>query len=81
MKTVIPCKISYSKSDKCWYVKSPGFYDGYITYGGSFDEAKTMAAEAITGLLESYLEHGDKFVIPKAVTTKSGATLTSRINE
>jgi len=65
MKTVIPCKIEYSKSDKCWYVKSPGFYDGCLTYGKSLDEAKVMAAEAISGLLESYLEHGDKFTIPK----------------
>ena len=52
MKTVIPCKINYSKSDKCWYVEAPGFYDGYITYGDSMDEAKTMAAQAISGLLE-----------------------------
>ena len=65
MKTGIPCKITYSKSDKCWYVESPGFYDGYITYGNSLDEAKAMAAEAVSGLLESYLEHGDKFTIPK----------------
>jgi len=71
MKTVIPCRIEYSKSDKCWYVKSPGFYDGYITYGDSLDEAKTMAAEAVSGLLESYLEHDDKFIIPKAMS-KSG---------
>ena len=66
MKTVIPCKIKYSKSDKCWYVEVPGFYNGYITYGQSLNEAKTMAAEAILGVLESYLEHGDKFTIPKA---------------
>ncbi|MCL1991434.1 MAG: helix-turn-helix domain-containing protein [Spirochaetes bacterium] len=67
MKTVIPCKISYSKTDKCWYVESPGFYDGYITYGDSLDEAKNMAVEATRGLLESYLEHGDKVTIPKTV--------------
>ena len=70
MKTVIPCKINYSKPDKCWYVESPGFYDGYITYGNTLDEAKAMAAEAITGLLESYLEHGDNIIIPKAVSTR-----------
>ena len=68
MKTVIPCKINYSKSDKCRYVESPGFYDGYLTYGNSLDEAKVMAAEAITGLLESYLEHGNKFTIPKSTS-------------
>jgi len=65
MKTVIPCKITYSKADKCWYVESSGFYDGYMTYGDTLEEAKIMAAEAVSGLLESYLEHGDKFSIPK----------------
>jgi antitoxin HicB len=65
MKTAIPCKITHSKSDKCWYVESPGFYEGYITYGNTLEEAKTMAAEALSGLLESYLEHEDKFTIPK----------------
>ena len=69
MKTVIPCKISYSKNDKCWYVESPGFYDGYMTYGNTLEEAKNMAVEAVSGLLESYLEHGDKFEIPKVKTS------------
>ena len=65
MKTTIPCKIIYSKSDRCWYVKSPGFYEGYMTSGNTLEEAKAMAVEAVSGLLESYLEHGDKFTIPK----------------
>ena len=65
MKTVIPCKIFYSKADKCWYVECPGFYEGYMTYGNTLENAKIMAAEAVSGLLESYLEHGDKFTIPK----------------
>jgi antitoxin HicB len=65
MKTVIPCRIKYSSSDKCWYVESPGFYKGYLTYGKTLEKAKAMAAEAVSGLLESYLEHGDKFTIPK----------------
>ena len=69
MKTVIPCKISFSKTKKVWYVESPGFYEGYMTYGKTFDEAKAMAAEAVSGLLESYLEHGDKFTIPKSDTS------------
>ena len=65
MKTVIPCRIKYSKSDECWYVESPGFYNGIITYGNSLEEAKVMAVDAVSGLLESYLEHEDKFTIPK----------------
>ena len=69
MKTVVPCKISYSKTDKCWYVESPEFYEGYITYGNSLEEAKSMAVEAVSGVLESYLEHGDKFTIPKRKTS------------
>ena len=69
MKTVIPCKISYSKANKCWYAESPGFYEGYLTYGSTLDEAKAMAVEAVSGVLESYLEHGDKFTIPKGGTS------------
>ena len=65
MKTLIPCKIFFSKTDNCWYVESPGFYDGLLTYGNTLEEAKCMAIEAVSGLLESYLEHGNKFTIPK----------------
>ena len=70
MKTVIPCKISYSKANNVWYVEAPGFYEGYLTYGKTLDEAKAMAVEAVSGLLESYLEHGDKFEVPKKRKTK-----------
>ena len=65
MKTFIPCKIVFSKTDNCWYVESPGFYDGIMTYAETLEEAKEMAAEAVHGLLESYLEHGSSFTIPK----------------
>jgi antitoxin HicB len=64
MKTTIPCQITYSNKDKCWYVESPGFYSGILTYGNTLEEAKKMAAEAVSGILESYLEHGDDFTIP-----------------
>jgi predicted RNase H-like HicB family nuclease len=64
MKTIIPCKITYAETDKCWYVESPGFYDGIMTDGETLDDAKAMAAEAVTGLLETYLEHGLPFTIP-----------------
>jgi antitoxin HicB len=65
MKTTVPCKITYSAEDTVWYVESPGFYAGIMTYGNTLEEAKEMAAEAVSGLLESYLEHGDNFVIPE----------------
>jgi antitoxin HicB len=64
MKTTIPCKIIYSQEDNCWYVESPGFYDGIMTDGNSLDDAKAMAAEAVGGLLETYLEHDFPFTIP-----------------
>jgi antitoxin HicB len=64
MRTAIPCKITYSETDKCLYVEYPGFYDGIMTYGDTLDSAKAMAAEAVTGLLETYLEYGDTFSIP-----------------
>ena len=70
MKTAVACKISYSETDDCWYVESPGFYDGIMTCGKTLEEAKAMAAEAIYGLLESYLEHGDKFIFPQSEASK-----------
>ena len=65
MKSAIPCKITYSEADKVWYVDSPGFYSIHLTYGKTLDDAKAMAAEAVSGLLESYLEHGTEFTIPE----------------
>ncbi|GHU36224.1 hypothetical protein FACS1894172_18900 [Spirochaetia bacterium] len=65
MKTTIPCKITYSKDDDCWYVEAPGFYKGFMTYGDTLENAKAMAAEAVAGLLETYLEHGDSFTVPR----------------
>jgi predicted RNase H-like HicB family nuclease len=70
MKTLIPCKIIYSKKDMCWYVESPGFYDGIMTSGETLEKAKAMAAEAVSGLLETYLEHGIAFTIPKGRSRK-----------
>jgi predicted RNase H-like HicB family nuclease len=69
MKTTIPCKITYSKKDDCWYVESPGFYDGILTYGVTLEDAKNMAYEAVSGILASYLEHGDTFTIPKGAVS------------
>jgi antitoxin HicB len=65
MKSAIPCKITYSEADKVWYVESPGFYSIHLTYGKTLEDAKAMAAEAVSGLLESYLKHGTKFTIPE----------------
>ncbi|MDR2942890.1 MAG: type II toxin-antitoxin system HicB family antitoxin [Treponema sp.] len=66
MKATVPCKITYSETDKRWYVESPGFYDGIITDGESLEHAKEMAAEAVCGLIETYIEHNIPFSIPPA---------------
>ncbi|MCL2205096.1 MAG: type II toxin-antitoxin system HicB family antitoxin [Treponema sp.] len=64
MRTTIACKITYSDTDKCWYVEAPGFYDGILTDGASLDHAKEMASEAVSGLIETFLEHNIPFSIP-----------------
>jgi predicted RNase H-like HicB family nuclease len=64
MKTIIPCKISYSEEDKCWYVEAPGFYDGIMTDGKTLEHAKEMAKEAASGIIETYLEQNIPFSIP-----------------
>jgi antitoxin HicB len=64
MKITIPCKITYSAEDKCWYVEAPGFYDGIMTDGDTLEEAKEMASEAISGLIGSYIDNNIPFNIP-----------------
>ncbi len=66
MKTAIPCKIYYSEEDAVWYVEAPGFYDGIMTYAESLERAKDMASDAITGLIESYIDRQIPFEVPKA---------------
>jgi len=65
MKTIIPCKITYSETDKCWYVEAPGFYDGIMTHGTSLEHAKEMAAEAASGIIETCLEQDIPFSVPQ----------------
>jgi predicted RNase H-like HicB family nuclease len=65
MTSVIPCRITYCVEDKCWYVESPGFYDGIMTDGDDLEDAKAMAREAVNGLYETYIDHGLPFEIPK----------------
>lgn len=64
MKIAIPCKIYYSAEDAVWYVEAPGFYEGIMTYGESVEQAKEMASDAITGLIESYVDRQIPFEIP-----------------
>jgi antitoxin HicB len=45
-------------------VEAPGFYDGIMTDGATLEEAQEMASEAVSGLIESYLDHNISFTIP-----------------
>ena len=64
MKTTVPCKITHSQEDNCWYVEAPGFYDGIMTDGTTLEHAKEMASEAVSGIIETCLERGIPFSIP-----------------
>jgi len=66
MKTAIPCRIYYSEEDSVWYVEAPGFYEGIMTYGESLEQAKDMASDAITGLIESYIGRQIPVEVPAA---------------
>jgi predicted RNase H-like HicB family nuclease/DNA-binding XRE family transcriptional regulator len=65
MKIAIPCRITHSLEDSCWYVESlPGLYSGIMTYGDSLDAAKEMASEALSGLLEVFMGEGRDIELP-----------------
>lgn len=61
----VPCRIFYSAEDDCWYVESPGFYDGIITDGDTLEDAKAMAQEAVEGLVATRLSYGQDCRIPR----------------
>ncbi len=47
-----PAKIKHSKADNCYLVEFPDL-PGCLTYGDTLEEAREMAAEALSGYLES----------------------------
>ena len=55
MKTTYPANIVWSDEDKVFEVS---FIDlpGCITFGATLEEAKTMASDALTGVLESMID-------------------------
>ena len=58
-----PAKITYIKSDSSYLVEFPDL-PGCLTEGGTLDEAKVNAREALSGYLASIFERN--FKIPKA---------------
>ncbi|MDR1215771.1 MAG: helix-turn-helix domain-containing protein [Treponema sp.] len=67
MKITVPCKITFSPTDKCWYVESPGLYNGILTDGDTLEQAKEMASEAVSGIIAVNLKHDISFSIPACV--------------
>ena len=55
MKTAYPANIVWSESDKIFEVSFPDL-PGCITFGSTHEEAVTMAADALTGVLESMIK-------------------------
>ena len=55
MKTSYPAVIAWSKTDKVFEVSFPDL-KGCLTYGNTREEAELMAAEALTGYLESVID-------------------------
>jgi antitoxin HicB len=49
-----------------WYVEAPGFCEGIMTYGESLAQAKDMASDAITALIESYIGRQIPVEVPAA---------------
>ena len=58
-----PAKITYIKSDRSYLVEFPDL-PGCLTEGGTLEEAKANAREALSGYLASIFERN--FKIPKA---------------
>jgi antitoxin HicB len=67
MKITIPCKITFSPADNCWYVESPGFYNGILTDGDTLEQAKEMACEAVSGIIAVNIKRDIPFSIPAPV--------------
>lgn len=55
MKTAYPANIVWSDGDKVFEVSFIDF-PGCITFGATLEEAKSMAADALTGVLESMID-------------------------
>ncbi|MEI6874156.1 MAG: type II toxin-antitoxin system HicB family antitoxin [Spirochaetota bacterium] len=68
MKMAVPCSITYSAEDAVWYVESPDMYSGLITYGETLDEAKAMAADALTGLIEVMIDYDEELPPPSTLS-------------
>lgn len=65
---VFPVIIKYTRSDRAYTVTFPDL-PGCVTFGNTLDEAKRMAAEALSGYLASIFERNVR--MPKPSKRKS----------
>lgn len=64
-----PAKIKYIAEDKAYLVEFPGL-PGCLTEGGTLEEAKHNAKEALTGYLVSIFERNIKIPMPSDLKGK-----------
>ncbi|GAB4221952.1 MAG: hypothetical protein Kow009_13530 [Spirochaetales bacterium] len=69
--------LSYDPMDQVWYVEAPDFYEGILTFGNSIEDAKRMAVDALTGLMEAWIDAGKE--IPED-PVREGRTMGKRIS-
>jgi antitoxin HicB len=63
MKTAYPAMIKLSEEDKVFEVSFIDF-PGCITFGTTLENAKAMAADALTGILESMIDRNLGLPVP-----------------
>jgi antitoxin HicB len=69
MKTAYPAFIKWSDEDAVFEVTFPDL-SGCITYGPTLEEAQTMAADALTGILESMLDRAITLPTPSVIDSE-----------
>ena len=65
MKITYPATIVWSDSDEVFEAAFPDL-PGCVTFGSTLEEAKTMASDALSGVLESMIARGIALPIPSS---------------
>ena len=71
MKTAYPAIIAWSGAEKVFEVSFPDL-PGCLTFGATLEEAKAMASEALSGVLESMIQRGIALPVP---SSRKGRTI------
>lgn len=67
MNYSFPARIEWNADDCVYHVRFPDF-SGCITYGATIEQAKTMASDALSGVLESMMTHDEPIPEPSPAT-------------